>query len=76
VVIRLRRYWGLQTLLYLRVATGKVVKGIGARLGAVDRKGEVVILEVEAHTRKVDDGLDSGAAELLGITFCLCQLQM
>jgi hypothetical protein len=57
-----------RTLLHLRVAPGKVVKRLGAGFGAVHREGQVVVLEVETDTRKIDDGLDSGAAELVGVT--------
>jgi hypothetical protein len=51
-----------------RVSAGKVVKGFSARLGPVCGEGQVVVLEVEADTRQVNDGLDAGAAELFGVT--------
>jgi hypothetical protein len=51
-----------------RVSAGKVVKGLSGRLGPVRGEGQVVVLEVEPDAREVDDGLDSGAAELVGVT--------
>jgi hypothetical protein len=56
------------TLLHLRVAPGKVVKRLGPRLGPVDGKGQVVVLEVEADAGEVDDGFHAGLAELVGVT--------
>jgi hypothetical protein len=37
--------------------------------GPVNRECEVVILEVETNTRKIDDGLDTNFAEFLGVTW-------
>jgi hypothetical protein len=56
-----------------RVSAGKVVKGLGARLGPVRGESQVVVLEVEADTREVDDGLDAGAAELIRVTCTLSE---
>ena len=38
------------------------------RLSSVNTKGQVMVLEIETNTRKVDDGLDTNFLELLGIT--------
>ena len=59
------------TLLHLRVSACKVVKTLGARLGPVDGEGKVVVLEVETDAWEVDDGLDSDAAELVGVTWSI-----
>jgi hypothetical protein len=37
-------------------------------LGPEHREGEVVILEVETNTGKINKWLDAGLAELLGVT--------
>jgi len=55
-------------LLNLGVATDEVVKGLDVGLRAVGGEGQVVILEVETNTGKVDEGLDASLAELLGVT--------
>ena len=57
-----------RTLLNFRVTPDKVIETLSLRLGPVHREGEVVVLEVESHTGKVDDGLDTSGAELLGVT--------
>lgn len=38
------------------------------RLGAIDGEREVVVLEVETNTRKVDKGLDASLAKLRWVT--------
>lgn len=54
--------------MHLGVSSCKIIKRFRARLGPVDGKGKVVVLEVEADTREIDDGLDSDTAQLVGIT--------
>ena len=55
------------TLLDFRDAPHEVVETLGAGLGTVRREGEVVVLEVETNTRKVDLGLDTRGPELGGV---------
>lgn len=55
-------------LLHIRVAPSKVVKRFHAWLRAVHGEGQVVVLEVQSDTRKIDDGLHANGTELLGIT--------
>lgn len=55
-------------LLDFGVATGEVVERLDIRLRPVHREGEVVVLEVAANTRQVDQRLDAGAAQLLGVS--------
>jgi hypothetical protein len=50
------------------VAAGEVVERLCAWLGTVDGEGEVVVLEVETNTRKVDEWLDASLAELVRVT--------
>jgi hypothetical protein len=57
------------SLLDLGVAAGKVVECLGAGFGAVDREGEIVVLEVESDAREVNNRLDADGAELLGVSF-------
>lgn len=65
-----RTHMGL-TLLNFWLATNKVVKALGARLGTVYRESEIMVLEVETNTWKIDNGLDAGIFQLLGVT-CGC----
>lgn len=59
---------GKHTLLSLGVTSNKVVETLGTGLSTVDGEGEVVVLEVETNTGKVDDGLNAGLSELGGVT--------
>ena len=52
----------------LTLAAHEVVETLGAGLGTVRGEGEVVVLEVETNTRKVDLGLDTCGPELRGVT--------
>ena len=56
------------TLLDFGNAAHEVVETLGAGLGTVRGEGEVVVLEVETNTRKVDLGLDTCGPELRGVT--------
>ncbi len=38
------------------------------RLSTEDREGQVMILEVQTNARKVDDWLNAGLLQLLGVT--------
>lgn len=38
------------------------------RLSTEDREGQVVVLEVQAHTRKIYDGFDTRLLQFLRIT--------
>ena len=64
VDVPLLKYLGL----HLWVTSHKVIEGLDVWLGSEDGEGEVVVLEVETHAGEVDDGLDTSAAELLGVT--------
>jgi hypothetical protein len=55
-------------LLNFWVTPDKVIERLCIRLGSVRGKGEIVVLEVEADTREVDDGLDTNFAEFLWVT--------
>lgn len=55
-------------LLDFWVATNKVVETLDVGLSTVCGKGQVVVLEVETDTRKIDKRLDASLAELLGVT--------
>lgn len=55
-------------LLGRRVSTYEVVEGLDIWLRTVDGKGQVMVLEVETDTWKVDQGLYACLAELLRIT--------
>lgn len=59
----------LLTLLSLGIAANKVVKAIGARLGAEHGEGQVVVLEIETNAWKVDNGLNADGPQLLGVTW-------
>jgi len=37
------------------------------RLGSVDRESQIMVLEIETNTRKVDNGLDTCSLQLLGV---------
>jgi hypothetical protein len=50
------------SLLSLLIATNKVIKRLNIWLRTEDREGKIMILEVESHTRKVDDGFDTSLA--------------
>lgn len=54
-------------LLDLRISPDEIVKTFNVRLGTEDGKRKVVILEVETNTREVDERLDAGLTELLGV---------
>lgn len=53
--------------LHLRVAANEVIKGLNVGLSTVHGKHEVVVLEVQTDTRQVDQGADTGAAQLLRV---------
>jgi len=55
-------------LLSLWITTDKVVKGLAFRLSTVYRECEVVVLEVETDTRKVNYGLNASGTKLIGVT--------
>ena len=55
-------------LLGHRVSAYEVVKGLNIWLRTVDGEGQVVVLEVETDTWKVDQGSYACPAELLRIT--------
>jgi hypothetical protein len=57
----------LHTLLHLRIASGKVIKCLGARFGSEDGERQVVVLEVETNAREVNNGLHSSTTELCGV---------
>lgn len=52
----------------LFIATGKIIKRLRLRLGAVQREVKVVVLEVLTNTGQVDDGSHAGLAKLLAVT--------
>ena len=54
-------------LLNLLVTADKVVEGFDVWFGAVGRKGQIVVLEVETHTREVHFWLNSDVLELLWV---------
>lgn len=56
-----------------RVSANKVVKRLDVRLSPEHGEGQVVVLEVEADTGKVDQWLDSCSTKLLGVTCMLCE---
>jgi hypothetical protein len=56
------------SFLDLRVTSDEVVKGLYMGLGAEDGEREVMVLEVETNTRKIDKRLDTSLAELLRVT--------
>jgi len=55
------------TLLYFGIAPNKLVKALRARLGAVRGKGQVVVLEVETNSGKIDLALYAGIFELFRV---------
>lgn len=55
-------------LLDLGVATDEVVERFDVRLSAVGGEGQVMILEVETNTRKINKRLDASLAKLLWVT--------
>jgi hypothetical protein len=56
------------SLLSLGISTHKVIERLNVWLGSEHREGEIVILEVETNTGKVNKWLYAGLAELLGVT--------
>lgn len=55
-------------LLNLGITSDKVIKGLDIGLSTEHGEGEVMVLEVETDTGKVDKRLDASAAELLWVT--------
>lgn len=60
---------GKHTLLHLGYAPHKIIETLRLGLGPEHREGEVMVLEVEAHTGEVDLGLDTRSPELLGVAY-------
>lgn len=58
------------TFLDIWIAADKLIETLGTRLSSEDRKGQVVVLEVETNAGEVNDGFDSSAPEFLGVA-CL-----
>jgi hypothetical protein len=54
-------------LLDLRIATDEIIERLDVRLRAVCGESQVVVLEVQTDTGKVDKGLDACLAELLRV---------
>lgn len=55
-------------LLDLWIAANEIVERLDIRLGTIDGEGQVVILEVAAHTWQVDQRFHASSAQLLGVT--------
>lgn len=55
------------TFLDIWITADKLIKTLGTRLGSEDRKGQVVVLEVETNAGEVNDGLNPSAPEFLGV---------
>lgn len=58
----------LLTLLDFRYASHKVIETLRLGLSSEDGECQVMVLEVETNTRKVDDWLDADFLELLWVT--------
>lgn len=54
-------------VLGLLVTTHEVIEALNVRFGSVGGEGQVVVLEVETDTRKIDQGLDTSLAKLFGV---------
>jgi hypothetical protein len=63
-----RRRGKTLTFLHFGIASGKVVKTLRLGLSSVNRKGKIVILEVESYARKIYNRLDSRSLQLLRVT--------
>lgn len=61
------------TFLCLWITACKIIKALGAGLGTEYGEGQVMVLEIETNSGKVDDRLNAGALQFLGIT---CGLQL
>lgn len=57
------------TLLYFRYTSDEVIETLCFWLRTVYGEGQVVVLEVESNTGKINDWLDTSSLQLLRVTY-------